>query len=209
MEITITRALNELKLLDSKISKAINGAKFVTYGKNSDTRIAGLALTKDEFTERAIRDLQSIHQLMDNREATKASIVASNATTVVVVGGVEMTVASAIEKKARIAYDKALLAKIKSQLVSAIGSVNTQNDILDVKIQDTRNVLVGKDTKVVTDSVQFTLDAMRAKEEYGLVDPIKAQEVIDSMEAEIDAFESEVDFVLSESNAITKISVSI
>ena len=71
--------------------------------------------------------------------------------------------------------------------------------IKDAKNEDSTPVDLGKDSFIT----QY-----RNNHEFDLVNPIKIHEKINQLKDEIENFENEVDFVLSESNAITKITIS-
>ena len=89
-KITITRALVELKTVDKRIEKALEGAVFITHKCASDEN------PKHKITENR---LQQVTDLIERRKNLKAAIVKSNATTKVVIDSNEYTVAEAIERK--------------------------------------------------------------------------------------------------------------
>lgn len=101
--ITITEALNELKLYDARIRKAISNTKLAGAAKKSSARIG--AITKNEFNEHAKASYQSVTDLIANRNTLKSAIVKSNAVTEITVNGKVMTVAEAIERKNAICYN--------------------------------------------------------------------------------------------------------
>ena len=102
-KISITEALNELKLYDSKILKAITNAKLVGAAKKFSDKVG--VFKKEDFEDRAKASYQSVTDLIANRNALKSAIVKSNAITEVTVNGKTMTVAEAIERKNSIDYD--------------------------------------------------------------------------------------------------------
>ena len=57
-KISITEALNELKLYDSKINKAIANAKLASAAKKSSDKVG--VVTKEDFEERAKASYQSV-----------------------------------------------------------------------------------------------------------------------------------------------------
>ena len=71
-KMVVTQALNELKLYDSKISKAIGNSTFVGSAVKSSDMINGI--TKDEFQKRATSSFESVTDLIKNRNALKAAI---------------------------------------------------------------------------------------------------------------------------------------
>src|SRR5690554_4907003 len=97
MEMTITRGLSELKLINDRIQRKINDARFAVGNKNNNKKIDGMTI--EEFNKNAKSQYQSIQDLIERRKKIKSAIVDSNAKTVVTIAGKEMTVASAIERK--------------------------------------------------------------------------------------------------------------
>ena len=74
-KISITEALNELKLYDSKIMKAITNAKLVGAAKKSADKVG--VVKKEDFEERAKASYQSVTDLIANRNTLKSAIVKS------------------------------------------------------------------------------------------------------------------------------------
>lgn len=207
MEISITRALKELTLLDKRIDDTIYDSTFVGYAKKSSTKIKNI-YTRDEFEKLATSNFDSVQALMNRRLEIKAKIVDSNAKTIVTIGGKEYTVAAAIEAKSLISYKKNLLRVLESQLREASAVVSRENEKVDEKVYQLTKEVKNEDntSKDLTEDSYIT--HYRNTHEFDLVNPIKIHEKIAELKKEIDDFENEVDFVLSESNAITKITIS-
>lgn len=206
-KISITEALNELKLYDAKINKAISNATFVGAAKKSSNKIG--IVSKDTFTDRAKASYQSVSDLIANRNALKSAIVKSNAITEVQVDGKTMTVAEAIERKNSIDYDKQLLEVMQRQYVNASDAVLRENVKVDRKIDELLTALIGKDTdkKISKEDQEAVETPYRNKNEYELVDPLNIYDKIQKLESDIDGFESSVDIALSVINATTFIEV--
>ena len=96
---SIHQALSELKLLDNRIERAISSGRFIGTKKLVESKVSQTRTSVKEFNERAKADLDSVRALIERRSAIKSKIVASNATTKVIIGGTEYTVAEAIERK--------------------------------------------------------------------------------------------------------------
>lgn len=204
MEISITRALNELELLDSRINRAIRESQFSTYRKNTATTVLNGRKTVEQFNEEAKSSLQSIKDLIARRKLIKELIVASNAVTKVTVGEVEMTVASAIERKTSIGYEKDLLSRLVSSLANANSQVERDNDRVESQIQDMNMAYISKD-KAVSDAMLKMNEEYREQNKSVIVDPLNLELLINTMRKDIEDFENNVDFALSEINSITKI----
>lgn len=206
-KISITEALNELKLYDSKIEKAINNATFCGATKKSSDKIG--VVKRENFNERAKASYQSATDLIANRNALKSAIVKSNAVTNVVVNEKTMTVAEAIERKNSIEYDEELLSQMKIQYASATATVEKENKKVDTKVDELIMTLVGKDSdkKLSKDDQEAVERPYRDKNEFEFIDPLGLYDKIQVLEADIEGFKSNVDTVLCLSNATTFIEI--
>lgn len=206
-KITITEALNELKLYDAKIDKAINNCTLVNAGKKSSSMLGHMS--KETFINKAKADYQSINDLIKNRDEMKKAIVLSNATTEVTVNGETMTVAAAIEKKSSIEYLKDLLRDMKSQYSIATNLMEKNNTKMEAQIDKMLEGFVGKDSdkKLSKEDFANISDPYRTANEFELVDPLDIATKITELETYIMGFESNVDTCLSISNSITYVEV--
>lgn len=202
-KISITEALNELKLYDAKINKAISNAELIGAAKKSLDKVG--VVKKDTFIEKAKSSYQSVTDLIANRNALKSAIVKSNAITEVTVNGKTMTVAEVIERKNSIDYEITLLNEMKRQYVKATDTVTKENKRVDNKVDELIQTLVGKDTdkKIDKDAIENIEAPYRTKNEYELVDPIGLSDKIAELESDISGFESNCDTTLAVANATT------
>ena len=206
-KISITEALNELKLYDSKITKAITNATLCGATKKSSDKVG--VVKKEDFEDRAKASYQSVTDLIANRNTLKSAVVKSNAVTEVTVVDKVMTVAEAIERKNSIEYDETLLNEMKRQYANATAAVNKENKKVDAKVDDLLTTLVGKDSdkKLNKEDQEAVEKPYREKNEFEFIDPLGLYEKIQALEADIDGFKSNVDTVLVLSNATTFIEV--
>lgn len=205
MEISITKALRELKTLDARILKKINETTFAA-SKKPKENIRGFK-TVDEFEKEAKESIQSIKDLMDRRKQIKKSIVESNATTVVEVSGVKMTVADAIERKNFIEIEKTLLRKMNSDYVQSQEKVEVNNELAQDRLDTQLNNMISKDGKTDLTAVEGYKKLFWESEETKLIDPIQVKEISTKMALDIESFEDDVDVALSEINARTLITI--
>lgn len=205
MEMSITRALSELKLLEKRIEKSIREAQFVesVVGKKS---IAGYS-TVEEYEKKANATYQSILDLIKRRKEIKSKIVKSNAITNVKVAGKEMTVAEAIERKSSIENEEKLLAKLKQDFATKKNQVERENINMNNRLDSLIEKNFGTEGK--KDELQYELIAkpFRESNEAKLINPLNIVEKIEDLETDIDTFIQEVDVVLSEANARTSITI--
>lgn len=208
-KISITRALQELKLLDQRINKEINSTKFITTKKVKSEKLQNGIMTVKEFEDNAKAKFQSLNDLIIRRKIIKSLIVESNAKTTVEINGVTYTVADAIERKTSIEYDKKVLDMLKRQLSSCTTNLETENARMEQSKQQFINAVVGRDSvdsKLISDTTEIANKKFEG-EETVLVDPINIAKTIDKLEDDIIGFENEVDMVLSEINGITMIEI--
>lgn len=205
MEISITKALRELKTLDARILKKINETTFAA-SKKPKENIRGFK-TVDEFEKEAKESIQSIKDLMDRRKQIKKSIVESNAITVVEVSGVKMTVADAIERKNFIEIEKTLLRKMNTDYAQSQEKVEVNNELAQDRLDTQLNNMISKDGKTDLTAVEGYKKLFWESEETKLIDPIHVKEISTKMALDIESFEDDVDVALSEINARTLITI--
>lgn len=203
MEMSITKALRELKTLDSRILKKINEATFVTAVKSKET-IRGYK-TKEDFEKAAGSSLQSIQELMENRKKIKKAIVESNASTIVEVAGKPMTVADAIERKNFIEVEKNLLRKMFSDFSQSQIKMDTENNRAQTRLDNQLTGLLSKEANPDVSELEGFKKLFWSTEETMLIDPIDSQTTALELEKDIETFENEVDVALQEINARTNI----
>lgn len=206
MEITITRALAQVKNLDKRIEKKIEEFSAVTYVKNSSDVVLDGAYTREEFAKKQQSELQSIKDLIKLRKQIKAKIVHSNANTRIMVGEQVYTVAAAIERKNTIELEEDLLERLQARLRLAQSFVNKKNGFVEDNALSIIQSLASKDKSVKLEDNKLAQDYIN-ENSYSILDPINIKDEIDNLEEEINAFKTNVDFALSESNAITTITI--
>lgn len=206
-KMTVTEALNALKLMDKKIDKATFSPTFVGAAKEAGDKIGHK--TKATFEAEAKAGLQSVIDLIAYRDKVKAAIVLSNATTTLNVGQNVMTVAEAIEKKASIQYKKVLLEELTDQYHNAKKSVDNTNSKVDAQVDKLRETYVGsaKDAKLDAEGFAAMSESYQKQNYFALVDPCNILSVIEKLQDEINDFESNVNTALVISNATTFIEV--
>lgn len=202
-EISITRALQTLKLLDDKINKAMSTASFIEIRKNSIQKVKNGTLTLEEYEKDTKASFKSIIDLIEQRKVIKSAIVKSNAECVVKIAGKEYTVADAIERKTSIEYEVKLLNTLKRAYSKATSSLEGNNGILELNNQKLIETMVGSDknNKDVVETAKKMADARWEAEHFVFADPLKIADVISGMEDDIIEFQNEVDMCLSEANS--------
>lgn len=202
----VTQALNEIKLLDGRINRAISTGSYIAAAKLNESKVTS-TLTKDDFVKNAKASKQSVADLIERRNKIKAATVVSNAITYVDVNNKEMTRADAIERKESIEYEEAFLNALKAQRQNAQLTVNQKNMAMEAQIDRIVESSFGKDSKqkINSDEYEAIAKPYRLNNEYGLVDPLGIDELIRDMEEEIAGFKANVDSALQISNCTTYI----
>lgn len=202
MEMSITRALSELKLIDKKISDKTQKL-IVSASVQSESEDVKAAFIKSE-TEK----LQQVKDFIVRRNKIKAAIVQSNASTVVRIAGEGMKVAEAIERKNSIQLEKSLHQRMHQQYYGNKDNVERQNEGVKQKADRQAEAALGAETvRAKGDEYTSIVEAYIKHNEFKLLSVVGVEDLIENMQDKIDEFESEVDFVLSESNTKTVIEV--
>ena len=209
-KMTIHKALAELKTMDSRINQAISARPYVNAVKHTAEKINGVTIS--EFREEIKSAYQKVQSLIARRNAIKRAVVLSNANTKVTIGGVEYTVAEAIDAKQNgMEYKKYLRQRMVENYRTAQVAIDSNSgESLEKKAEQyVLSVIQAqpKDSKMSIDS-----DAMKALRKdyienntYDLIDPLNIVKLMNDLMEEINEFETEVDAALSTSNAITVI----
>lgn len=203
---SITQALSTLKLLDKRIYRKVDEAQFV--GVSEGGKAPNNFNTVEELEENANSEYDALASLINQRSEIKKAIVMSNAKTMVSIGGVDYTVAEAIEKKTSIAYDQLLLSKMKRQYRDSSDTVNSVNEAVKERLDRQLEVMLGKEGKSTNEATDNFAKSFKQQNEAILIDPLNIRKAIEKIETEIEDFVSEVDFVLSTSNSINTIEIS-
>ena len=207
-EMTVQRALNELKIIDERLSKRL--AEFVVIGtkKVSETRVVETRESIVEFENRAKGVLDSVDGLLKRQQELKHAIMTSNATTMIEVAGKTYSVMTAIDRKRTIENEKLVVKYMRDALIRAEYKVSQENDKMESYIQRQTNAMAGGDLSSKKDDYIIAFEkSYREQNSWDLVDPLKIRDLIEQREQEISMFELEIDTALTVSNAITKIEI--
>lgn len=199
--ITITQALRELNLLDKRITSGKEKPFFIFFTPNSKDR--GNAFDGDKFSAEAKANYQSVRDLIKRRADIKREIVKSNASTMVNIGGVEMTVAEAIELKSSIGYKKSLLSDLERGYLKATREEAARTKEVEANIL---SILASEGLSTATAESRTQVAQSHRNANLGSIAGIEVSE-IDILRDEIDSFESSVDTILTISNSTTNISI--
>lgn len=201
-QISITRALAEVKSLNDRIEKATRQGVFVTVtvgGKTTNGQDLQSA------TQTLKSNLQQVTDLIERRQAVKTAIIRSNAVATVTINGKELTVAEAIERKGSIDKERALMSVLQQQLGQARAVTERNNVQMQGRIDTMLQAAVGKERKATEDELEAISKPYTSSNVTAPLDPNGLEAVILKMEADINGFLFEVDFALSEANAKTLI----
>lgn len=200
---SITRALSEIKLLDSRIEKTISEIKFaICVTKNTSSNV-----NKNDFSSQTTSKYQSLVDLMTRRESLKSAIMKSNASTLVTIGSKEMTVVDAIEMKKTIKYKKTLLDVLRRQRQQVSDEYESHKMRVKKAIDANITQICSRDVKPDASTIQNLTDMMWKNDPVEIYDPIGLDKTIEALTREIEDFTSNVDFALSEKNSLTHICV--
>ena len=207
-KITITRALAELKLLKNRYGSELSRSSFIAVRKGQALRQPNSQFTKEVFEGKATAQFQSIEAIGNRIIRLKEEIDKSNLTTLVKIGGKEMTVQQAIVRKNLIYLQEEELRVLKLQFTRAQKEKEAVEAENRARVETIVKDQTGKsgDTKA-KDLEKDALDTIEKLYEAAFVDPINIAEKIESLEKDIEDFKTNVDYVLSESNSTTFIEI--
>ena len=210
-KMSVTRALAELKRLDDRLKRMTTDQSIfvsVAVGQGDKQKVLGVSDTVQNVVSQIQSNRDRVNSMIEQRAKIKAAVVASNAATKVTLGTREMTVAEAIELKKSIEVKRNMLSTYRRQVIQANALVAKQNAALEAQIETNLATIYGNEKgKVDASMFEAIAKPQREQKEASLIDPIKINDLIKSLEEEISLVETELDFSLSEINAKTEIEI--
>ena len=204
-KMTVHKALAELKTLDDRINSEITGSVFVRANRHNNMKIFGKTIP--DFMADTESSYQSVKALINRRNAMKRAVVLSNAVTKVEIGGVEYTVAEAIEMNNHGMENLVGLRNcLREQYSSVKRMVESENgDKLVKACENYIQATFGTKEKINNPDIEMTQKVYMTNNTYDIVTGLDIEEVIKELTDRIDTFKAEVDSALSVSNALTVI----
>ena len=204
-KMTVHKALAELKTLDDRINTAIGESVFVRANRHNNTKIFGKTI--EEFKADSAASLMSATALINRRNAMKRAVILSNAVTKVEIGGVEYTVAEAIEMNNHGMENLVDLRDcLREQYSSVKRMVESENgDKLVKACENYIQATFGTKEKINNPDIEMAQKVYMTNNTYDIVTGLDIEKVIKELTDRIDAFKAEVDSALSVSNALTVI----
>jgi cysteinyl-tRNA synthetase len=202
IQISVTRALSAVSTLEKQLESDLHDMRghlmAVRTPRDNDE-------TEADFDKTAKALLQSYEDKLTYYNYLKSAIAESNAKTLVNIGGVTYTVASAIIRKNAIAHEEALLSTIRYEISEANSDYARTLEIRQRKIDK----LVEKSVETTNTKSSTAMDTIRKTiedaEPYSLMDPLQLGRRSQNLAENISSFQQEVDVALSETNATTYI----
>ncbi len=204
--ISVARALIELKTLEKRIHKTIENLEPVALmlGQRPEDGLQD----RKSFEKAAQAQYQKIQDLIQHRRRIKNAVVLSNATTHVTVAGEKMTVAEAIERKSSITLEKHLRGELWKKYGDKVTAMEEHNQKVDRQLFQLLQATYAKpETEISKEDYDKIADPFRSNNQATLIDPLALKATTFALEAHIESFETEVDIALTESNARTEINV--
>lgn len=217
MEITIHRALSQLKTTQARIEDKFEKDIYVssTIGKTNMAEGRPVDVVKREI----LANFDSMQQLLKNYQTLKLAIIRSNSgiteeSTNIKTGmveGMELTVAEAIAiQKYVLPLESQFVRRLENQLNNAKRTIEMTNSQANTEITSVLEALSNKDSKNLDPSQVNTItEAYQQNKFRQLVDPLDLADKIRKLRDKLDALSVGVDAFLSESNAISHINVDL
>jgi hypothetical protein len=205
-KMTIHRALSELKLIDTKVTKKLSDLDPI--GGYQKGKLVNGRTPEADFKSLAQGNWDSMTDLLNKKNKIKSAIVLSNALTKVTVANVEMSVAEAITKKTNIEAYRTIIDSLRFKVKKVQGAINDGNNKVKDNCQKVVEATVGKDNiQTSADQVAAISKSFMETNEIHTFDPLGIEAKIEELEKDYMEFKAEVDAVLSESNATTFIEI--
>ncbi len=203
---TVHKALSELKVLDKRINDKISQIVVCATNKHSNTKVNGVSI--DDCKKQMKEQYQSVLDLIKRRNAIKTALSNSNAKTKLTVSGNEYTIAQAIEmKRSGIQQMKEVLSRLSSQYNNCQRQIATSQQQISDAAEKYVVGLYGNKEKATSEEAKSTYNLYVEQNSLDFVDAIGVSDEVKRIDDEISAFESDIDSAISVSNATTVVEV--
>ena len=203
VKMSITRALAQVKLIESKLGRAFAGFDVEVNGK-----LKGFPnFTTEQFEKEALVEVNSFEDLFKNRLKIKSAIARANIDTKILLFGTEYSIIELIDLKNSSQYKKNVYTnlinnynKCKSDVVNQ--DVKIENEVSkQVEVANSNKTQVSKD---LTTTLTETYKTLWGGKIIGLdINKISKEK------EDLDKLVAEIDMVLSEINSKTEIEVEL
>ena len=210
MELTITRALSEKKMVEKRLNDKILNGTFVGIVKGkSEKPISSAFKTKEELAETIQSSYDSVSALISRYKELASAIIRSNSSTIIKIDGVEMTVSEALERKKSIAHETGMLKRLREDYARVTRDVNDSNANMQYSIDQQVKAMLSGDRSIKSEeeSINLVTQAFSATTEQHIFDPAGIVKRIEEYVNIVEGFNNEIDYALSESNAKTLITI--
>lgn len=203
VKMSITRALAQVKLIESKLGRAFAGFDVEINGKLKYFP----NFTTEQFEKEALVEVNSFEDLFKNRLKIKSAIARANIDTKISLLGTEYSIIELIDLKNSSQYKKNVYTnlinnynKCKSDVVNQ--DVKIENEVSkQVEVANSNKTQVSKD---LTTTLTETYKTLWGGKIVGLdINKISKEK------EELDKLVAEIDMILSEINSKTEIEVEI
>jgi hypothetical protein len=204
---TVHEALCEMKILNKRISKALDDFKPVAVKEHCASLINGKPA--EEFVAAARASYQSVTDMIKRMNAIKTAVNQYNAEKHIIVCGKDYTVAQAIYMMSSgMSYQRELISGISAALNLATSAAVRQNgDSLNERAQNAMNAIYGPKDKSDPEAYLNGLKQYKEQHAIEIVDPLNAAKIIQELTKEMDDFDAHVDSAIQTANATSVIEI--
>lgn len=202
-KITITRALSELKTLESRFNKKCSELTLTAVEVSGKLISPNNMYLREDFEKKSRADYQSLIDTYNIICTIKSRIDESNAKTKIQVSGKEMLVQEVLVRKKYLDLQKNLLNRLKQDYTRTVNALDCEQKKLDEYLESLHTSLAG--TK---ETDYETIDkAARNAKKIELVDGCDIKSKIAELEKMIETYTKDIDIELSTVNSTTFIEI--
>ena len=203
VKMSITRALAQVKLIESKLGRAFAGFDVEINGKLKYFP----NFTTEQFEKEALVEVNSFEDLFKNRLKIKSAIARANIDTKILLLGTEYSIIELIDLKNSSQYKK----NVYTNLINNYNKCKSEDVNQDVKIENevSKQVEVANSNKTqVSKDLTTTLTETYKTLWGGKIIGLDINKISKEKE-DLDKLVAEIDMILSEINSKTEIEVEL
>ena len=202
--LSLTRCLAEIKKLEADLA---NVPVFVRIAANKNDRVEGVLQNAEEFARASQSDWDQYVGKTERLIKLKVARNKANVSTMVKVGGKDVSMDEAIARKALVPVLKNAIAQVKRHISTVEQQVQKSESEVQAAIDKNVNAASSSGTPLTDSQVQILREMYERSLGKRMVLGTNIKTAMKTIEDEVNNFELEIDYVLSEANATTKVSV--
>lgn len=207
IEMSLHRVMAEIKSLEEKLG-GINSTQYIQVVQG-DPKDEVAKAQREIFITNSKSALDKSTAMIKNLATLKSARNKANATILVTINGRSITIDEALAEKAALHYKQELVDAIWAQTVKSLRDTQSMQEQIEAKFATQIATMFTGTRKANDEEMKVVRDSLERSGKPVVLAAPGLDTSLTNLKTDISEFEKEIDFVLSEVNALNKVTVSL